>query len=65
MEGYQLTLQGKAGKALAVACFSSFCGGLLSEAPDKLFVHAASSAKNFFRKDRRCISQGPYFRKAS
>ena len=30
IEGYQLTLQGKAGKALAVACFSSFCGGLLS-----------------------------------
>lgn len=30
IEGYQLTLQGKAGRALAVACFSSFCGGLLS-----------------------------------
>lgn len=30
IEGYELTLQGKAGKALGVACFSSFCGGLLS-----------------------------------
>lgn len=30
IEGYQMTLQGKAGRALAVACFSSFCGGLLS-----------------------------------
>ncbi|MEG1632869.1 MAG: tripartite tricarboxylate transporter permease [Oscillospiraceae bacterium] len=30
IDGYQLTLQGKAGKALAVSCFSSFCGGLLS-----------------------------------
>lgn len=30
IEGYQLTLQGKAGKALGVACISSFFGGLLS-----------------------------------
>jgi len=30
IEGYQLTLQGKAGKALAVSCYSSFWGGLLS-----------------------------------
>jgi putative tricarboxylic transport membrane protein len=30
IEGYQLTLRGKAGKALAVACYSSFWGGLLS-----------------------------------
>lgn len=30
IEGYQLTLQGKAAKALTVACFASFCGGLLS-----------------------------------
>lgn len=25
-----MTLQGRAGKALGVSCFSSFCGGLLS-----------------------------------
>ena len=30
IEGYQMTLQGKAGKALATACWSSFRGGLLS-----------------------------------
>lgn len=30
IEGYQLTLQGKAGKALGTACISSFFGGLLS-----------------------------------
>ena len=30
IEGYQMTLQGKAGKALATACWSSFQGGLLS-----------------------------------
>ena len=30
IEGYQLTLRGKAAKALSVACFASFCGGLLS-----------------------------------
>ena len=30
LDGYELTKQGKAGKALAVSCFSSFCGGLLS-----------------------------------
>ncbi|MBQ9273535.1 MAG: tripartite tricarboxylate transporter permease [Succinivibrio sp.] len=30
IEGYQLTLQGRAAKALTVACFASFCGGLLS-----------------------------------
>ena len=30
IEGYQMTLQGKAGKALATACWSSFWGGLLS-----------------------------------
>ncbi|MBO5567191.1 MAG: tripartite tricarboxylate transporter permease [Succinivibrio sp.] len=30
IEGYQLTLKGKAAKALTVACFASFCGGLLS-----------------------------------
>lgn len=30
IEGYQMTLQGKAGKALGVACISSFWGGLLS-----------------------------------
>lgn len=30
IEGYQLTLQGQAAKALTVACFASFCGGLLS-----------------------------------
>lgn len=30
IEGYQMTLQGKAAKALTVACFASFCGGLLS-----------------------------------
>jgi len=30
IEGYQLTLQGRAGKALATACWSSFWGGLLS-----------------------------------
>lgn len=30
IEGYQMTLQGRAGKALGVACVSSFFGGLLS-----------------------------------
>ena len=30
IEGYKLTLKGQAAKALAVACFASFCGGLLS-----------------------------------
>lgn len=30
IEGYKMTLQGKAGKALATACWSSFWGGLLS-----------------------------------
>lgn len=30
IEGYQLTIRGKAAKALTVACFASFCGGLLS-----------------------------------
>ena len=30
LDGYELTKQGKAGKALFVAYFSSFCGGLLS-----------------------------------
>ncbi|MBQ3111466.1 MAG: tripartite tricarboxylate transporter permease [Firmicutes bacterium] len=30
LDGYQMTLQGKAGKALATACISSFFGGLLS-----------------------------------
>ena len=30
IEGYQMTLQGQAGKALATACWSSFWGGLLS-----------------------------------
>lgn len=30
IEGYQMTLQGRAGKALATACWSSFWGGLLS-----------------------------------
>ncbi len=30
IEGYQMTLRGKAGKALATACWSSFWGGLLS-----------------------------------
>ena len=30
IEGYQLTLRGQAAKALTVACFASFCGGLLS-----------------------------------
>ena len=30
IEGYQMTLQGKAGKALFTACWSSFWGGLLS-----------------------------------
>ncbi|MBR1691077.1 MAG: tripartite tricarboxylate transporter permease [Oscillibacter sp.] len=30
IEGYQLTLQGKAGKALGTACIASFFGGLLS-----------------------------------
>ena len=30
IEGYQMTLQGKAGKALFTACYSSFWGGLLS-----------------------------------
>ncbi len=30
IEGYELTLKGEAGRALGVACFSSFCGGLLS-----------------------------------
>lgn len=30
IEGYQLTLRGEAAKALTVACFASFCGGLLS-----------------------------------
>lgn len=30
IEGYQLTLKGQAAKALTVACFASFCGGLLS-----------------------------------
>lgn len=30
IDGYQLTLQGKAGKALATACIASFFGGLLS-----------------------------------
>lgn len=30
LDGYQLTLRGKAGKALATACWSSFWGGLLS-----------------------------------
>lgn len=30
IEGYQMTLQGKAGKALGISCVSSFFGGLLS-----------------------------------
>jgi len=30
IEGYQLTLRGQAGRALATACWSSFWGGLLS-----------------------------------
>lgn len=30
LEGYKLTLKGQAAKALTVACFASFCGGLLS-----------------------------------
>lgn len=30
IEGYQMTIQGRAGKALATACWSSFWGGLLS-----------------------------------
>ena len=30
IEGYQMTLRGKAAKALTVACVASFCGGLLS-----------------------------------
>lgn len=30
IEGYQMTLRGKAGKALATACYASFWGGLLS-----------------------------------
>ncbi len=30
IEGYELTKKGMAAKALSVACFSSFCGGLLS-----------------------------------
>ena len=30
IEGYQMTLKGKAAKALAVACYASFCGGLMS-----------------------------------
>ena len=30
IEGYQMTLSGKAGKALFTACYSSFWGGLLS-----------------------------------
>lgn len=30
IEGYQLTLKGQAGRALATACWSSFWGGLLS-----------------------------------
>lgn len=30
IEGYELTKKGKAAKALSVACFASFCGGLLS-----------------------------------
>lgn len=30
IEGYKLTLKGQAAKALTVACFASFCGGLLS-----------------------------------
>ncbi len=30
IEGYQMTLNGKAGKALFTACYSSFWGGLLS-----------------------------------
>ena len=30
IDGYKLTLKGQAAKALTVACFASFCGGLLS-----------------------------------
>ena len=30
IEGYKLPLKGQAAKALTVACFASFCGGLLS-----------------------------------
>ena len=30
IEGYQLTLRGQAARALSVACFASFAGGLLS-----------------------------------
>lgn len=30
IEGYQLTLKGQAARALGVACYASFCGGLLS-----------------------------------
>lgn len=30
IEGYQLTVRGKAAKALTVACVASFCGGLFS-----------------------------------
>ncbi len=33
IEGYKLTLKGQAAKALTVACFASFCGGLLSCIP--------------------------------
>ena len=31
IEGYQMTLKGQAGKALATACWSSFWGGLLAQ----------------------------------
>ena len=30
IEGYQMTLRGQAAKALTVACYASFCAGLLS-----------------------------------
>jgi putative tricarboxylic transport membrane protein len=30
LDGYQLTLKGQAGRALTIACFASFCGGVLS-----------------------------------
>ncbi|MBQ9406275.1 MAG: tripartite tricarboxylate transporter permease [Desulfovibrio sp.] len=30
IEGYQMTLRGQAARALTIACFASFCGGLLS-----------------------------------
>ena len=54
IEGYQMTLQGKAGKALATACWSSFWGGLLS----------CISLYHYRRRLQQVHRQGSYVRRA-